>query len=82
MTAVRSLNNIVKSHCSGNTSAQDRIRVEHYVRDSMNAEVWVMRQSDGASDVLTITLPECKLVTIQVTDTYDDLEMGLDNGQK
>ena len=58
--------------------AQDRVHVEHYVRDSTNPDIWVMRQYEGLADAFTINLPAaCKSVSLSVAEIYDDLELGL-----
>jgi len=57
--------------------AQDRVYVEHHVRDLVNPEMWTLRRLERLSDQVTIKLPECGFIDIAIRDVYDDLELGL-----
>ena len=56
--------------------AQDRIYVEHHVRDAVNSDIWVLRRLERLSDQANLKLP-CGDVNIAIEDIYDDLELGL-----
>jgi len=56
--------------------AQDRVYVEHHVRDLVNPEIWTLRRLERLSDQMTIKLPECGFIDIAIADVYDDLELG------
>ncbi len=56
--------------------AQDRVYVEHHVRDLANSEIWMLRRLERLSEQVTIKLP-CGHVDIAMESIYDDLELGL-----
>ncbi len=56
--------------------AQDRVYIEHHVRDLANSEIWMLRRLERLSEQVTIKLP-CGHVDIAMGEIYDDLELGL-----
>jgi Uma2 family endonuclease len=59
--------------------AQDRVYVEHHVRDRTNPAMWTMQRLERLNEQVTISLPllDSGSISISLEDIYDDLELGM-----